>query len=70
LKLALGHNLALYSAHLPLDLHPKIGNNVLLASALGFQKTEPFLEMKGEPIGRKSKPRCDATSSLTGLRDR
>jgi len=53
LKLALAHNLALYSAHLPLDLHPKIGNNVLLASALGFQKTEPFLEMKGEPIGRK-----------------
>ena len=37
LKLALGYNLALYSAHLPLDLHPKIGNNVLLASALGFE---------------------------------
>jgi len=53
LKLALAYNLALYSAHLPLDLHPKIGNNVLLASALGFEKTEPFLEMKGEPIGRK-----------------
>ncbi|HXA08691.1 MAG TPA: Nif3-like dinuclear metal center hexameric protein [Chthoniobacterales bacterium] len=53
LKLALEHNLALYSAHLPLDLHPTIGNNVLLAAALGFGKTEPFLEMKGEPIGRK-----------------
>jgi dinuclear metal center YbgI/SA1388 family protein len=53
LKLAMEHNLALYSAHLPLDLHPKIGNNVLLAAALGFEKTEPFLEMKGEPIGRK-----------------
>jgi tetratricopeptide (TPR) repeat protein len=53
LKLAVEHNLALYSAHLPLDLHPTIGNNVLLAAALGFEKTEPFLEMKGEPIGRK-----------------
>ena len=38
LKLAVEHNLALYSAHLPLDLHPKIGNNVLLAAALGFEK--------------------------------
>jgi dinuclear metal center YbgI/SA1388 family protein len=53
LKLALAHNLALYSAHLPLDLHPTIGNNALLAAALGFEKTEPFLEMKGEPIGRR-----------------
>ena len=53
LRLAFDHNIAVYSAHLPLDLHPKIGNNVLLAAALGFEKTEPFLEMKGEPIGRK-----------------
>ncbi|HEX4665068.1 MAG TPA: Nif3-like dinuclear metal center hexameric protein [Chthoniobacterales bacterium] len=51
LKLALEHNLALYSAHLPLDLHPRIGNNVLLAAALGLEKTEPFLELKGQPAG-------------------
>src|SRR5947209_3006935 len=36
LKTALDHNIALYSAHLPLDLHPEIGNNVLLAAALGL----------------------------------
>ncbi|MBA3652555.1 MAG: Nif3-like dinuclear metal center hexameric protein, partial [Chthoniobacterales bacterium] len=35
LKRALEHNLALYSAHLPLDLHPKVGNNALFAAALG-----------------------------------
>ena len=52
-KTALDHNIALYSAHLPLDLHPEIGNNVLLAAALGLENTEPFLEMKGQPIGRK-----------------
>jgi dinuclear metal center YbgI/SA1388 family protein len=51
LKLALEHNLAVYSAHLPLDLHPKIGNNALLAAALGLGATEPFLELKGEPAG-------------------
>ncbi len=51
LRLAFAHNLALYSAHLPLDLHPQLGNNACLAAALGLEKTEPFLEMKGQPIG-------------------
>ncbi|MEO5719653.1 MAG: Nif3-like dinuclear metal center hexameric protein [Chthoniobacterales bacterium] len=51
LKHALEHNLALYSAHLPLDLHPKVGNNALLASALRLGTTEPFLELKGGPAG-------------------
>lgn len=51
LKLALAHNLALYSAHLPLDLHPELGNNALLAAAVGLEKTRPFLELKGQPVG-------------------
>ena len=69
LKLALAHNLALYSAHLPLDLHPKIGNNVLLASALGFEKTEPFLEMKGEPIGCKVEAALRRDELITKLEE-
>jgi dinuclear metal center YbgI/SA1388 family protein len=69
LKLALAHNLALYSAHLPLDLHPKIGNNVLLAAALGFEKTEPFLEMKGEPIGRKVEATLRRDELITKLEE-
>ena len=51
LKRAFDHNVALYSAHLPLDLHPKIGNNALLAAALGLGETTPFLELKGGPAG-------------------
>ena len=69
LKLALAHNLALYSAHLPLDLHPKIGNNVLLAAALGFEKTEPFLEMKGEPIGCKVEATLRRDELITRLEE-
>lgn len=38
-------NLAVYSSHLPLDLHPKWGNNALLARGLGLRKTVPFLEV-------------------------
>jgi dinuclear metal center YbgI/SA1388 family protein len=69
LKLALEHNLALYSAHLPLDLHPTIGNNVLLAAALGFEKTEPFLELKGEPIGRKVEATLRRAELITKLEE-
>ncbi len=46
LKLALDGNLAVYSAHLPLDAHPEIGNNVLLGRSLGLGgSTSPFLKI-------------------------
>jgi len=55
LKLAFEKDIALYSAHLPLDLHPKVGNNAQLASALGLKTTKPFFEEKGQLIGVRSK---------------
>ena len=36
-------NCALYSNHLPLDAHPRIGNNVLLARQLGLKPARSFL---------------------------
>src|SRR5207302_10099029 len=54
LKLAFEKDIALYSAHLPLDLHPKVGNNAQLASALGSKTTKPFFEEKGQLIGVRS----------------
>lgn len=53
IKLALDNDIAVYSAHLPLDLHPEIGNNVLLMRALGFENSEPFFETKGIWLGRR-----------------
>lgn len=50
-RCAMEHNIALYSAHLPLDIHPEVGNNVLLARALGLERLEPFLPLKGQPAG-------------------
>lgn len=44
-------NCALYSNHLPLDGHPQIGNNALLAAQLGVTPARPFLVRDGEPIG-------------------
>ena len=45
------NNCALYSNHLPLDAHPQIGNNALLAKQLGLKPTRPFLVRDGEAIG-------------------
>ncbi len=54
-KAALDGDLAIYSAHLPLDLHPVVGNNALLAKALDFKKCEPFFVAKGQAIGLQTK---------------
>ena len=55
LKLALENDIALYSAHLPLDIHPKVGNNAQLAGLLGLKLTKPFLEEKGQLVGLKAR---------------
>lgn len=51
LKLAMDAGLAIYSSHLPLDVHPELGNNILLAKAIGVGNIEPFLDQKGLSIG-------------------
>ena len=53
LQIAFKSNIAVYSAHLPLDVHPKLGNNAQLVAALGFKPAQPFLEEKGQPVGLK-----------------
>ena len=52
-------NCALYSSHLPLDAHPQIGNNALLARQLGLKVQRGFLPLAGRNIG------CIAASRLT-----
>jgi dinuclear metal center YbgI/SA1388 family protein len=54
LNLAMENNLAIYSSHLPLDAHPTLGNNILLAQALGIKKTKPFFLEKGIQLGRQA----------------
>ncbi len=48
------HRLAVYSSHLPLDAHPKLGNNAQLCAALGLKNLSPFFEEKGSYIGFKT----------------
>ncbi len=54
LQLLVENNLAIYSSHLPLDAHPKLGNNAQLCAALGLQNLKPFFQSHGQTIGFKS----------------
>lgn len=54
LQLAFENDMALYAAHLPLDIHPKVGNNAQLVGVLGLKLAQPFLEEKGQPVGLKT----------------
>lgn len=47
----LERDIALYSAHLPLDLHPEVGNNVVLARLVGVRVCGEFGEEYGVRIG-------------------
>ena len=51
-KRAMDAGLAIYSAHLPLDAHPEVGNTALLCAALGLTGTQPFFPYKGTPLGQ------------------
>tara|TARA_Y200000002_G_scaffold363676_1_gene351961 strand:+ start:157 stop:912 length:756 start_codon:yes stop_codon:yes gene_type:complete len=51
IKLCLDNNLAVYGSHLPLDCHPEIGNNSILAKKLGLEPFAKFLPFKGTDIG-------------------
>jgi dinuclear metal center YbgI/SA1388 family protein len=45
------HDVAVYASHLPLDRHPELGNNVLLARELDLQPSGEFARYKGVAIG-------------------
>lgn len=47
LKTAMDAGLAIYSSHLPLDVHPVLGNNIQLAEKIGLRDSKPFLDEKG-----------------------
>jgi dinuclear metal center YbgI/SA1388 family protein len=64
------HNIALYSAHLPLDRHPDVGNNAVLARALGITLRGEFGIDRGVAIGVWGELSVDRTTlqqQLTAL---
>lgn len=50
-RLLLSHGISLYAAHLPLDCHPELGNNIRLARIFDLRETASFGEYRGVSIG-------------------
>jgi dinuclear metal center YbgI/SA1388 family protein len=45
------HDIAVYASHLPLDAHPELGNNVLLARELGLEPSSGFARYQTIDVG-------------------
>ncbi len=57
LRLLFTHDVAVYSSHLPLDAHPRFGNNALLARRLGLEPSGGFARYRTIDVGVRGE--CD-----------
>jgi dinuclear metal center YbgI/SA1388 family protein len=64
----IANGIGVYSSHLPLDLHPDIGNNVLLARSLGLRPTGGFATYKGMEIGVRGEGEIHTATLLERVR--
>lgn len=69
LKMAMDANLAIYSAHIPLDVHLEYGNNVILANKIGMNLPAQFHDWKGIQLGLKQKLDCDFSELLERVKE-
>ena len=70
LKALFDHDITVYGAHIPLDVHPEVGNNVVLARMLGIADAVPFDTYRGIPFGacgHLAMPRDGLVAKLAGL---
>jgi dinuclear metal center YbgI/SA1388 family protein len=51
IKFLFDRDINLYAAHLPLDLHLKLGNNAQIADLFRLKSRKPFGDYKGIPVG-------------------
>lgn len=69
MRLLFDHDMALYSAHLPLDVHATLGNSRLLADTLGLAVTAGFATFQGVACGVRGEADL-ATKDLLAAVDR
>ena len=70
LQALIANDMALYGSHIPLDVHPAVGNNIVLARQLGFNDMVRFDDFKGVPLGVAGTlvvPRDELVSKLGAL---
>jgi len=60
-------DLAVYSMHLPLDAHRRLGNAAQLAKGLGFKRLKPFFLHKGRHLGWQATVQISRDELSAGL---
>jgi dinuclear metal center YbgI/SA1388 family protein len=61
-------DIAVYASHLPLDRHPTLGNNVLLAKELGLEPNAPFAHFEDTFIGLSGESDIETAAIVTSAR--
>jgi dinuclear metal center YbgI/SA1388 family protein len=64
LRALLDRDIAVYAAHIPLDVHPEVGNNYLLAGALGLSDQSWFGNYRGIALGVVGKTSFPSRTAL------
>jgi dinuclear metal center YbgI/SA1388 family protein len=59
MRMLIRNDLAIYSSHLPLDMHSVFGNNARLCKALGFRNLKPFFMSKEQALGFRAQSPID-----------
>jgi dinuclear metal center YbgI/SA1388 family protein len=67
LRRLMENDLAVYSSHLPLDAHPRLGNNAQLCAALGLKRLHPFFFSHGQTIGFQARAKISRTDLAARL---
>ena len=69
IRLLMTKDIAVYSSHLPLDRHPSLGNNALLAARLGLSPTGEFARFQNIFIGVSGESDIETTALIERARD-
>jgi dinuclear metal center YbgI/SA1388 family protein len=62
-------DIAVYSSHIPLDRHPTLGNNTLLAKELGLRPSAPFARFEDTFIGLYGESDIETAAVVTAARE-
>lgn len=69
LRMLMENDIAVYSSHLPLDRHPALGNNALLAGELGLAPSGSFARFQDIFIGVRGESDIETASLVTRARN-
>lgn len=58
IRRAMAGGMAIYSSHIPLDVHPQLGNNIGLARAIGLDEPVPYFPWQGILLGLMGRADC------------